>query len=75
MDKAAGDTKGIRNLANGAVMGPQRANPRAKNRAIPCRGSMKRAVVSFGVRDELRIFRRHDRGADSLIISSDDIDL
>ena len=26
VDKAAGDTKGIRNLANGAAMGAQRAN-------------------------------------------------
>ena len=28
MDKAAGDTQGIRNLANGAAMGAQRANSR-----------------------------------------------
>jgi hypothetical protein len=33
VDKAAGDTKGIRNLADGAALGAQRANSRAKNRA------------------------------------------
>ena len=76
MDKAAGGTKGIRNLANGAAMGAQKANARAKNRTIPCRESMKRAVGGL-VRSprRVRIFRRHHRGADNPIISSDEIDL